>query len=104
MRYTLGELIETFCSDPQSPYLELSYAVRTRHKRLLERVRREHGQVALKNIRPRNLIAWHNTWLGNGKVAQAHQLITRLRVIFRFGDILLEDRECKRLSRTLTEL
>ncbi|MGT2504065.1 hypothetical protein ACVOMS_31160 [Bradyrhizobium guangxiense] len=104
MRYTLRELIEVFRADPDSPFTTLNHAVRVRQERLYERLVREHGEVRLKQIRTRDLIVWHKDWLGPGKVAMAHSLISRLRVLFRFGDVFLEDQECRRLSNALSEL
>ncbi len=49
-------------------------------------------------------MAWHRDWLGLGKVAIAHSLVTRLRVLFRYGDVMLEDRECRRLSNALSNI
>ncbi|WP_244941386.1 hypothetical protein [Bradyrhizobium yuanmingense] len=104
MRYTLKTLIEEFRADPHSPFATLNHAVRVRQGRLYDRLIREHGDLLLKQIRPRDLIAWHREWLGSGKIAIAHSLISRLRVLFRFGDVLLEDRECRRLSGALSKL
>ncbi|MCP3397146.1 hypothetical protein [Bradyrhizobium sp. CCGB20] len=104
MRYTLERLIEEFRADPHSPFAALNHAVRVRHIRLYERLIREHGRTSLKQIRPRDLIAWHRVWVGAGKVAIAHSLISRLRVLFRFGEVFLEDRECRRLSTALSKI
>jgi hypothetical protein len=60
-------------------------------------VTREYGDISFQAIRTRNLIVWHNDWLGNNKVAMSHALISRLRVVFRFGAVMLEDRQCDRL-------
>ncbi|EJN12990.1 hypothetical protein PMI42_03606 [Bradyrhizobium sp. YR681] len=104
MTNTLCELIESYRTDRQSSFLKLSHGVRVKHERLLSQITREHGACSLKKIRSRDLLAWHEGWLGNGKIAKAHSLISRLRVIFRFGAVILEDKECRRLSDALSEI
>jgi hypothetical protein len=104
MTDTLSELIESYRTDRQSSFLKLSHSVRVKHERLLSQITREHGALSLKKIRSRDLLAWHADWLGNGKIAKAHSLISRLRVVFRFGTIMLEDKECRRLSDALSEM
>jgi hypothetical protein len=101
---TLDQLIELYRTDPDSSFCKLSYAVRIKHERLLARISREHGNVSLRNVRGRNLIAWHNGWLGENKVAMAHSLISRLRVVFRFGATMLEDGECERLANLMRDM
>lgn len=104
MRYTLHKLIEEFRADPDSPFATLNHAVRARQTRLYDRLIREHGSLSLERIRTRDLMAWHRDWLGPGKVAIAHSLVTRLRVLFRYGDVMLEDRECRRLFDALSNI
>jgi hypothetical protein len=103
MGCTLKELIELYRTDPLSSFQKLRYEVRVKHERMLARIAREHGDIQLRNIRNRNLIGWYNEWLDGDKVATAHALVTRLRVVFRFGALMLEDRECDRLLNTLSE-
>ncbi|MEH2623880.1 hypothetical protein V1292_001935 [Bradyrhizobium sp. AZCC 1719] len=100
----LSRLIQQYKDDSASPYADLSFAVRTRRARLLTRIVREHGNVALPTIRVRALVSWHREWQGDDKVAIAHALISRLRDVFRFGAIFLEDAECARLLAALREM
>jgi hypothetical protein len=104
MTDTLAELVDQYRTDPQSAFSKLSYGVRTKHARLLARIVREHGGRNLQTIRPRDLVAWHRVWLGDGKIAIAHALITRLRAVFRFGATILEDGECRRIVNALAEM
>jgi hypothetical protein len=103
MSYTLKQLIELFRDDPESSFHDLQYQVRIKHERLLARINREHGDYQLSNIRARNLLAWHKAWMSEVKIAIAHALISRLRVLFRFGATLLEDRECIRLLSIVSQ-
>ncbi|MCK1733342.1 hypothetical protein IVA79_05075 [Bradyrhizobium sp. 138] len=101
---TLGQLIEIFRKDAQSPFQKLSYGVRVKHERLLERITRQYGHRSLRGVRARDLVKWHDLWAGQGKIAAAHSLISRLRVVLRFGATILEDKECRRLATGLGEL
>ncbi len=103
MSCTLKQLIERFCEDQESSFQNLRYQVRVKHQRLLTRISREHGDCQLRNIRARNLMAWHKAWKSGGKIAIAHALVARLRVLFRFGATLLEDNECIRLLNILSQ-
>lgn len=103
MSYTLKQLIDLFRDAPDSSFQNLKYQVRIKHQRQLAQISREHGDCCLSDIRARNLLAWHKTWTSDGRVAMAQALISRLRMLFRFGAILLEDQECLRLSNTLRE-
>src|SRR4051812_13188772 len=104
MSRTLGGLIVDYRRDPDSPFSGLRYQVRVKHNRLLERLIREHGNYPLRNIRVRTLVGWHRNWLGDGKIASAQSLVSRLRELFRFGATILEDRECERLFEGLREV
>jgi hypothetical protein len=103
MSRTLKQLIGLYRNDPDSSFVDLQYQVRVKHDRLLARIDREHGAHRLEDIRTRNLVAWHKAWSTGGKVAMAHSLISRLRVLFRFGFTMLEDQECLRLLNVLSE-
>ncbi|WP_338832200.1 hypothetical protein [Bradyrhizobium sp. 27S5] len=104
MSYTLSDLINLYRIDPQSPFLELSHGVRVKHDRLLSRIMRDYGSRSLRGIQARDLLAWHSGWAANGKIEIAHSLISRIRVLARFGATALEDRDCRRLLHSLGEL
>jgi hypothetical protein len=103
MSNTLRRLIELYRTDPDSSFQKLLFQVRVKHERLLARIDREHGDLHLRNIRARTLLVWYRGWHTGGKIAMAHSLMSCLRVLFRFGATLLEDRECQRLHNTLSE-
>jgi hypothetical protein len=69
---TISELIECYRSDPHSSFAKLGYSVKIKHGRLLARIVRDHGQVSILALRNRDLIVWHQAWLGDGKIAMAH--------------------------------
>ena len=104
MSLTLKKLIDRYRDDPDSSFPNLHYQVRAKHGRLLARICREHGQYPLRNVRTRTLVVWYKTWLADGKVAMAHPLVSRLRVLFRFGATMLEDRDCARLHDAVSDI
>jgi hypothetical protein len=104
MSLTLTKLIDLYRDDPDSSFLNLHYQVRVKHGRLLARISREYGNYLLRNVRTRTLLSWYKTWLADGRIAMAHALVSRLRVLFRFGATMLEDRECARLLNALSEI
>nr|WP_224741182.1 hypothetical protein [Bradyrhizobium sp. 2S1]MCK7667586.1 hypothetical protein [Bradyrhizobium sp. 2S1] len=103
MGYTLKQLIELYRSDAHSPLLNLRYQVRVKQDRTLERISKEHGNHQLRSIKTQTLLAWHKAWSSGGRIAAAYELMARLRALFRFGFIMLEDRECQRLLEILRE-
>jgi hypothetical protein len=104
MSRTLKQLIECYQTDPDSNFLKLQYQVRVKHGRLLARLSDEHRSHQLRNVRFRDLLAWYNAILVDGKIATARSIVDRLRELFRFGATLLEDRECGRLFEVLGKL
>lgn len=101
MAYTLEMLINDYVSDSLSPYRELRYEVRLRHERMLARIIREKGKYRLHEIRTRTLFAWHRQWTEDDKNAMATAMMSRLRVLFRFGATMLENGECERLMDSI---
>lgn len=98
MASTVEGLIHDYRTDPISPFLELRYEVRLRHDRMLARIARERGKCRLRDIRARTLVSWHMQWKEGDKNAMATALMSRLRVLFRFGATMLENSECERLA------
>jgi hypothetical protein len=104
MSLTLGQLIEHYRNDSDSSFSNLRYQVRVTHERMLTRINREQGSQQLQNIRARTLITWHREWASGSKFAMARSLADQLRVLFRFGATILEDRECGRLFDAFEEI
>ncbi|MES2030181.1 MAG: hypothetical protein V4477_13470 [Pseudomonadota bacterium] len=104
MSLTIKRLIDFYRTDTYLSYLRLKYPVRLKHDRLLARIEREHGSSSLRSIRTRTLLVWHSEWQAGGKTAMAHSLMACLRLIFRFGAGMLEDRDCFRLHDAMVEM
>ena len=104
MGRTLEQLIDSYRIDPDSDFLKLKYQVRTKHDGELTRVSKKHGRTQLQDIQLRTLTAWYSDALADGKVAKARSLVCRLRELFRFGFLFLEDTDCHRLFVALRKL
>lgn len=102
---TIGSLMMAYKTDPDSPYRsKIRYASRKHYDALMELIRREHGDVALAELKGRTLLRWHQDWSKDGKVAVAHAKIGMLRTLFSFGTTMLEDDECEKLSAILSKM
>jgi hypothetical protein len=104
MARTLKQLIDTYRTDPDSDFLKLKYQVRKKHEAELTRLIKKHGSTRLRDIRFRTLKAWYRDALADGKIAKARSLMSRLRELFRFGRLYLEDGDCNRLFEALHKL
>lgn len=103
-RTTLKRLIDNYRTDPYSDFKKLKYQVRTKRDGELNRLLKEYGSTQLCNIRFRTLTAWYRDALADGKIAKANSLLSRLRELFRFGYLMLEDADCDRLCDDLGKL
>ncbi|MBR1149965.1 hypothetical protein [Bradyrhizobium sp. JYMT SZCCT0428] len=104
MGRTLEQLIDSYRTDPDSDFLKLKYQVRTKHDGELTRLLEKHGRAQLRDIQLRMLTAWYRDALADGKIAKARSLVSRLRELFRFGRLFLEDGDCHRLFEVLRKL
>jgi hypothetical protein len=100
----LEELINSYRTDPDSDFLNLTYQVRKKHDGELTRLTSTHGSIQLRDVQFRTLIAWYRDARADGKIAKARSLASRLRELFRFGYLFLEDRDCHRLFDSLRNL
>lgn len=102
---TLGSLIECYRSNPYSTYQTLRYHSRRNYDNIIERLKTAHGDQVLAKANAITFLEWHKTSKGpENKVATAHEMICRIRIILSFGATLLEDDQCKRLRGILSGL
>jgi hypothetical protein len=100
----LEQLINSYRTDPDSDFLDLKYQVRMKHDGELTRLIAAHGGIQLRDIHFRVLTAWYRDALADGKIAKARSLVSRLRELFRFGYLFLEDADCHRSFEALRKL
>jgi hypothetical protein len=100
---TIRGLIAAYSTDQDSRYRKVRYHTRLNYDNMLKRIERDNGKKLLIEIRARDVLAWHRTWLESG-IAMSHALITMLRNLLKFGATILECEECKRLRIALDEM
>lgn len=101
---TLGKLIAEYQTSKASAYHKQRYHSRRATKNILKRLDGLHGKTPLVEIRPSTIQVWYNDLTEGGKVATAHSFMAKLRTLFGFGLLMLEDRECERLSVVMSKL
>lgn len=94
---TLGGLIRSYQTDPDSGYQELRYASRKNADSRCKLIEDEYGEVKRRDIDARLIKGWHRKWSDGGKVTSAHGKVGQLRTVFGFGATILEDKQCLRL-------
>lgn len=97
---TIAGLIAAYLSDPQSPFKKKRYATKINYEAFLRRIKEDHGNVRIANIKARDLLEWHENWLKRG-VTMAHGLITVLRIILKFGGTILDDPACRHVRHEI---
>jgi hypothetical protein len=98
---TLKSLCRRYCTDERSPYRKLKYKSRKHYNVLIGRIDSEVGHERLFDLKARHIQSWHDRWTIGGKYHMAHSLVTMLRGLVNFGALVLEDKECERLSVVL---
>jgi len=103
---TIKDLIERYQTDPDSPYVKkIRHSSKLSYTAFLRRINRDRGGELIANIKSRDLIRWHEHWLGEErKVYMAHALMTMVRGLASFGESILEDDGCKELMSKLRKL
>lgn len=97
---TLEGLAAAYQTDPDSNFTSLRYATREYYQTLMSLIMREYGEESLKDIRARELKAWHKQWTERG-TSIAHAQMGMLRTLVNFGTTYLENEDCERLSGVL---
>jgi hypothetical protein len=98
----LSDLIERYRTDDRSPFKNLRYASRKHYEHLMERIESEHGHLKLADLRKESdLDAIYKGWAAEGKLRNAHALITMLRGVNSFGVSVLDDERCKLIGMLL---
>lgn len=100
---TIGGLIAAYLTDPDSPFRKKRYASRKSYEAFMRRIKEDHGSVIIKEITARSVLRWHEEWMKRG-VTMAHQTITILRLILKFGSTLLNDPACREARLLLSEM
>lgn len=95
---TLTGLCQSYQTDKDSKFKALRYATRDYYTTLMRRIKTDHGDDDLRDIRAREILSWHAKWSDKSGVSMAHALVGMMRTLFGFGATYLESEECERLS------
>ena len=91
------DLIASYRTDPASSYPKLRYRSRQHNDGLCRHIERDLGGKEIGEIRTRDLILTHQQWMLRG-IAMSHGLVGMLRTLCNYGNVVLEDDDCVRLS------
>lgn len=98
----LRDLMAAYRTDPVSNFGKLEWYTRRYYERLMGMIERSHGDERTEDIKGRDVHLWHAQWSADGaKVSIGHALVGMLRTIVNFGDAILDDPGCQRLSAVL---
>lgn len=94
---TLEGLAAAYQTDPDSNFPRLRYGTRQHYITICNLIMKKYGEESLKELRARELRAWHREWTEAG-TSIAHTKMAMLRILFNFGSVYLESDECARLA------
>lgn len=102
----VNELIDSYKTDVDSPYygFRLRICTRQHYAELCKAITREIGHMELADIKARQLLHWHETFLQSGKISMGHSVMGMLRILMGFGSTILENPECVRISDVLGKM
>lgn len=101
---TLRALIYCYQTDKHSTYHGVRFRTRRNYDNLCRQIDREHGAVRLAEVKAKTILAWYQEWTAEGRITQAHSLVTMLRIILKFGKLILECPDCQRVSGLLHDM
>lgn len=99
----IADLIISYRTDPASAYGKLRYRTRQHYDSLCSRIDADLGAKEIGDIRTRDIILTHQAWMLRG-TAISHALIGMLRTICNYGNVILENDDCMRLSSRLSAM
>lgn len=98
---TYAELIQSYLTDPDSPYQKVEHASRNQYDKLCKRLTADVGNRTLAQTTARELQRWHADWAAASGIPMAHALVTMLRMLTGFGATLLGEPESQRVRGLL---
>lgn len=101
---TVATLVRLYRTDSRSPYRNLKPKVRANYDNVHNRLCDEIGSMALDDINADFLKQYHKKWVGDGRIALGHSMVTKLRLLASFGVTILNDEACTRLSVIMNRL
>jgi hypothetical protein len=93
----VAELIQSYRTDAASTYGKLRYKTREHYDCLCKCIEADLGEREIGEIKTRDLILTHQAWMLRG-IPMSHALIGMLRTLCGYGNVILEDDACVRMS------
>lgn len=101
---TFRGLMDVYRAHEKSPFHQIKYSVRLNYERSFKRLEREIGGDRIDDWSADTINKQHEVWKAGGKLAMAHDLITKLRLLTSFGSTVLNDDDCIRLNLILSNM
>jgi hypothetical protein len=101
---TVAELINSYYTDPKSPYHGLRHKTRVSYGGLTKRIAAKIGDKRLADLTAADIQSAYDDWAASGALVMARTLITTLRLLVSFGVDAFGSAECNRLSVILHKL
>jgi hypothetical protein len=103
----INDLITAYRTDVDSPYCKpmgLRFHTRGHYDSLCKRIAADIGALDLADIKARQLLHWHETFIAAEKVSMGHAVIGQLRILVGFGSTILDDPDCVKVSGLLSNM
>lgn len=101
---TLGGLVSTYRTHPNSPYHGLKFRVRSSYDYMINRVLGELGDARLADLGADQIMGLYNRSCEGNRFSLGHAVVGKLRLLLNFGMITLKDDECTRLSVIMSKM
>ncbi len=102
---TIAALVDAYRTHPNSSYRGLRAPVRDNYDYMIDRLLTAIGPKKLNELDAAMIEQLHKDWSGaDDKLALAHSMVTKLRLLFSFGTTVLNDDACQRLSTIINRL
>ena len=106
---TVGSVIDIYVSDEDSPYQELRYRTQVNYDKGLRLLKQTVGERRVDKLTGEDFRRWYRKWREPKKpgspprISRAHSLITRLRILFGYGQTRAYP-NCEKLKNVLAEM
>jgi hypothetical protein len=101
---TFRGLIKSYRTHPRSPIHLLKYSVRLNYERSFNRIESDIGEERVGACSAEMINKFYEVWKDGDKLAMAHELIGKLRLLSSFGSTVLNDDDCIRLGLILSNM
>jgi hypothetical protein len=101
---TVASLASRYRFDPASPYHKLRHKTRDHYDFMINRIVKNYGPRKLADLTEDDIIEVYEQWRRQGKIATGKVTVTVFRILIHFGNAVLHDGACQRLSGVFNTL